>query len=120
MVTYSLNNLVDQQSEQPLLSIAVPPSSKPINSQKDKPPLGSIDIISYGLFGLIFLISLLLEISWRLHHRKPKIILSRPFPQIPCYHCRYFQENPYLKCAVNPSKVLTLEAMDCLDFKDFI
>jgi hypothetical protein len=33
--------------------------------------------------------------------------------EIPCYKCKFFQDNPYLKCAIQPSIVLTKEALDC-------
>ncbi len=36
--------------------------------------------------------------------------------QIPCRNCRFFCNNPYLKCAINPSIVLTEQALDCSDY----
>lgn len=36
----------------------------------------------------------------------------------PCYQCKFFNQNPYLKCAVNPSVALTQEASNCKDFSD--
>jgi hypothetical protein len=36
--------------------------------------------------------------------------------QIPCSNCRFFKNSPYLKCAVHPLKVGSLEAMNCPDF----
>ena len=35
---------------------------------------------------------------------------------IPCRECQFFHHNAYLKCAVNPSKVLQLEAIECKDY----
>lgn len=35
---------------------------------------------------------------------------------IPCNQCQYFHHNFYLKCAVNPSKVLQPEAKECSDY----
>ncbi|MEA5507247.1 hypothetical protein VB735_29975 [Halotia wernerae UHCC 0503] len=34
----------------------------------------------------------------------------------PCSKCRYFNNNLYLKCAVQPEKVMTKEAKDCQDY----
>lgn len=36
--------------------------------------------------------------------------------QIPCVNCQYFNADPYLQCAVQPSKVLKTEAKDCPDY----
>ena len=32
---------------------------------------------------------------------------------IPCRKCKFFNNNLYIKCAVNPNKVLQTEAKDC-------
>lgn len=36
--------------------------------------------------------------------------------QIPCVNCRYFNPDPHLQCAVQPSKVLKTEARECPDY----
>lgn len=33
-----------------------------------------------------------------------------------CARCRYFNKNPYIKCAVNPLSVQKIDASDCSDF----
>jgi hypothetical protein len=33
-----------------------------------------------------------------------------------CARCRYFNRNPYIKCAVNPLSVQKIDANDCPDF----
>ncbi|MEC4806151.1 MAG: hypothetical protein SAJ12_07075 [Jaaginema sp. PMC 1079.18] len=40
-------------------------------------------------------------------------------PQMPCGNCRFFKNNPYLKCAVQPAKVLTPQARDCQDYQSY-
>ena len=115
MLIYSLNNQVFNDPEQLYIAIIPPLSTE--NFQKEKSKLDSLDSISYGLFGLILLIFILLDITWRKHCQKPKVKQEKIWAKIPCAYCRYFQKNPYLKCAVNPSKVLTSEAINCLDFE---
>ncbi|MEH2337643.1 hypothetical protein [Nostoc sp.] len=34
----------------------------------------------------------------------------------PCKNCRFYSNNHYLKCAVNPSIVLTEEAINCSEY----
>ncbi|MBD2210683.1 hypothetical protein H6G64_00220 [Calothrix sp. FACHB-156] len=36
--------------------------------------------------------------------------------EYPCNNCRFFSRNKYLKCAVNPSSVLTTAAINCRDY----
>jgi hypothetical protein len=40
----------------------------------------------------------------------------KPRPRISCSHCHYFGQNPYLKCAIHPTAVLTEQAIDCRDY----
>ncbi len=36
--------------------------------------------------------------------------------KVPCQNCKFFSNNNFLKCAVNPSTVLTKEAINCCDY----
>ena len=45
------------------------------------------------------------------HHK-----YNNDVPLIPCQKCQFFNDNSYLKCAVNPSRVLQPEAKDCSDY----
>jgi hypothetical protein len=36
--------------------------------------------------------------------------------KLPCRNCQFYSNNHYLKCAVNPSLVLTEEAKDCSEY----
>ena len=36
--------------------------------------------------------------------------------KVPCKNCRFYANNHYLKCAVQPSIVLTEEAKDCPEY----
>jgi hypothetical protein len=38
------------------------------------------------------------------------------FKSMPCYNCKYFSDNVYIKCAVNPENVLTTRAHQCPDY----
>ena len=41
---------------------------------------------------------------------------SNPYQQIPCRNCKFFSNNPSLKCAVRPTTVLTEQALNCSDY----
>ncbi|MFB2939041.1 hypothetical protein ACE1B6_27625 [Aerosakkonemataceae cyanobacterium BLCC-F154] len=47
---------------------------------------------------------------------KHKISIIKNLEQVPCKNCRYFTNNPYLRCAVNPAIALTSEAINCSDY----
>lgn len=36
--------------------------------------------------------------------------------KVPCKNCRFYSNNHYLKCAVQPSLVMTEEAKDCPEY----
>lgn len=36
--------------------------------------------------------------------------------QVPCKNCRFYSNNHYLKCAVQPSMVMTDEAKNCCEY----
>ncbi|MEH2236612.1 hypothetical protein [Nostoc sp.] len=38
------------------------------------------------------------------------------FHKVACKNCHFYSNNHYLKCAVNPSIVLTKEAMNCSEY----
>lgn len=48
---------------------------------------------------------------------KPPITLPSFKPTIPCQKCAYFDNNPYLKCALHPVEASTKEAINCSDFQ---
>jgi hypothetical protein len=47
---------------------------------------------------------------------KDKIVSIKHLQQHPCKSCQFFNNNSYLKCAVNPATALTKEALNCSDY----
>ncbi|MEH2382746.1 MAG: hypothetical protein V7K27_28320 [Nostoc sp.] len=46
-----------------------------------------------------------------------KMVFSiKGLDKLPCKNCRFYSHNHYLKCAVNPSIVLTQEAINCSEY----
>lgn len=37
--------------------------------------------------------------------------------KLPCQQCRFYINNPYLKCAVRPMVAMTKQAIDCSDYQ---
>lgn len=52
--------------------------------------------------------------SWKLSRKD--VTTHKQAAQLPCKKCRFFSNNPYMKCAVNPYTAMTKAAMDCPDY----
>ena len=78
-------------------------------------PVENFLLIPLGLFAIAWGILLLTQLDlWKnLRHRITSVNHSH---QIPCSNCQYFNRNPYLKCAIHPSKALNEEAINCADY----
>ncbi len=78
--------------------------------------------------GILLLPLVFVMIAWSLIYILPwalwkalryRIVAASVQPshqKIPCVNCRYFNADPYLQCAVQPSNVLKTEAKDCPDY----
>ncbi|MCC5641607.1 hypothetical protein LC607_01260 [Nostoc sp. CHAB 5824] len=44
------------------------------------------------------------------------VLPAKGLHKLPCRNCSFYSNNHYLKCAVNPSIVLTEEAMNCSEY----
>ena len=87
------------------------------------PGYRGVEALSIPDVGCLVAISFLIvsAISVAIYAILPKRVQSHSFslklpPKAPCQHCRYFSQNPYLKCTLHPSTVLTKQAIDCLDY----
>jgi hypothetical protein len=66
------------------------------------------------IFSWIFFFLILQKIRTFLDN---KIVFTvKDLHQVPCKNCRFYSNNHYLKCAVQPSIVLTIEAINCSEY----
>ncbi|MEH2108753.1 hypothetical protein [Nostoc sp.] len=47
---------------------------------------------------------------------KDEIVSIKHVQQHPCKNCQFFNNNYFLKCAVNPAIALTKQALNCSDY----
>jgi hypothetical protein len=101
---------------------STPPSNTPIIS--DTPSNQELWLFPTGLAIVASFFVTTLIVVWlkRLQHWKTLNDSPTPrdtdcFHQTACYRCKFFNNNPYLKCAINPSTVLTAEAKNCPDYQ---
>lgn len=73
-------------------------------------------------YWVLLTVPILLIIAFLIEARKkyfPRQEKQQPIvSNFPCYRCKYFNQNPYLKCAVNPMLALTQESYDCQSFQE--
>lgn len=83
----------------------------------DRPIVSEVSIGVVLLSGIICF--LMLSKTWTVMQEEIEDPLELPnrFSQSPCTKCRFFSNNPFLKCAVNPTVALTKEAVDCSDYR---
>ncbi len=84
-----------------------------------KPPIHRPDVLL--LFAAVFLMVLgpIVAVMFRSNVQKPPkngTINNNPLKQVPCRNCQFFKDNHYLNCAVQPSIVLTKQALNCSDY----
>lgn len=72
-------------------------------------------LIPIGFVALWAAIVYVISDTWKLSRKN--IAASKPGAQLPCKKCQFFNNNPYIKCAVNPEIALTKDAAECSDFR---
>lgn len=73
-------------------------------------------LLPTSLVAIAGIVTILLGLNLKKNVRNRFTTLQR-VKQMPCANCRYFKNNPYLKCAVQPAKVLTQDAHNCSDYQ---
>lgn len=94
----------------------VPSNESPVTKKEAIEANNTLDLVVIGTIALASVATVL----WQLFSPKnpgnlPKI--RKGSIQTNCTKCRFFDDNSYLKCAVQPSKVLKKEAQECLDYE---
>lgn len=74
------------------------------------PNVGILVASALALIG----IALVKSTSWK--HVWDSVHLIKYSRQIPCSKCRFFNQNPYMRCAVHPTKAQTSRAINCSDY----
>jgi len=90
-------------------------------NQTNVKPLGGITsdyIMFWGIFGFVICwAAILFMLSKRVRFTRKEIAVNiKTIHQIPCKTCKFYSNDPHLKCAVNPAAVLTEQAIDCSDY----
>ena len=84
-------------------------------------PIGGVlsdSIMLGGIAGFVICwVAIFLMLSKRVRLARKEIAINiRSLDKIPCKNCNFYSNDPHLKCAVNPSSVMTEKAVDCSDY----
>jgi hypothetical protein len=107
---------INYQQGQTLETVTPNPPSDDFSAGEDPIFVEGILLVGSSFFlAALWLLVLLARLDWL------KAIESRTKPvkhyrQSPCLSCKFFKNDPYLKCAVNPTLVLSEEAQNCSDY----
>lgn len=110
-----LENLLFQEdnTKQIIVSEAKPNSIKTEEVTINHPSEVSLAIVFIS--GLVCF--LMYSKRWRATREDVEELLEITSSQISCKRCRFFSNNPYLKCAVQPIIAMTKEAINCSEFR---
>lgn len=77
-------------------------------------PDEALFLIPFGFSMVVAVVVLMSPDVWKL--LRARIATVTCLRKVPCKNCRFFTNNHYLWCTVNPSIALTKEAVNCSDY----
>lgn len=85
------------------------------------PSSREVTTIQLGLatIPVVFVIVLAFIFFQQVKYRKNlyhQLVTSKRYSSIPCHKCEFFDNNHHLPCAVQPTLVMSLEAVNCSDY----
>lgn len=113
---HSNNNFLDRTFEPIILrenqTLRTELNQTNINTNK----LNSVSTYLLWITIVSMIILWLVKILHQLEKLNTKGLSILPNAQVPCRSCRFFNQNEYLRCAVNPCAVMTKQATNCSDY----
>jgi hypothetical protein len=91
-------------------------STSPSSSQRELEGLSALDIAFLSALSLGIILSIFIPIYDSLSKRKQRSLTPKPCAEPICPGCRYFSNNHYLQCALQPTIVMTKQSIDCQDY----
>jgi hypothetical protein len=99
-----------------VIQTEIPPDEQSVSNQESL-LFFSTSLIAIATVGTLAILAIVgKRMRWRKNLDSPKITHKTNHSQVSCENCRFFNNNPYIKCAIHPSTVLTAQAKDCNDY----
>lgn len=104
------------QSSRPLQELSTEqPLQSPFQTNPGAAENGGLLLVPLSFMVMAWVVLILLR-SNLLKSFQNRLTPLKGLHQVPCLNCKYFKNDPYLKCAVNPCTVLTEEAANCSEY----
>lgn len=94
--------------------VSTPSAPDRPNPASSVPQDAALLLIPLGFVAIWAAVVCIISDSWKLNRKD--MTRSKSIAQLPCKKCRFFTNNPYLKCAVNPHVAMTKAATECQDY----
>ncbi|MDY7024079.1 MAG: hypothetical protein SWJ54_22480, partial [Cyanobacteriota bacterium] len=109
----------DTADSQELVVEEVPPSEQ--SNTQTSSSLGTTEFVYLvsGFVGIFLIVVLIKQLQARKLIRS-QLSWQKSCQKIPCNSCQYFNNNIYMKCAVQPTLVLSEKAKDCPDYESVL
>ena len=110
-----LKNLLSQENSAKEIIVS---EAKPNNLKTEEVTINHPSEVSLAIVFLSGLVCFLMY-SKRCRATREDVeeLLEITSSPIPCKRCRFFSNNPYLTCAVQPIIAMTKEAINCSEFR---
>ena len=112
------NEIIEQYLAVNNHSVQTTQSDTNLENVKPLRGLTSDFIMFWGIIGFVTCwTAIFFMLSKRARVARKEIAVDiKTLHQIPCKNCKFYSNEPHLKCAVNPSIVLTEQAINCSDY----
>ena len=111
-----LKNLLSQETKTSQIIVSeVRPNNTKSEEVRINHPFSELSLGIIFISGLICF--LMYSKTWTTPRENVGDLFKGISSQIPCKRCRFFSNNPYLKCAVQPIIAMTKEAIDFSEFR---
>jgi hypothetical protein len=104
-----------------LMSKGSEPSNSLISSQRGVDNLDTAFPFAlpvlWGMIGSLVILSTIGGLIYAYSFKRQQHSFRVKLPhKVICSRCQYFNNNHFIKCAINPVVVLTKQAVDCIDY----
>jgi hypothetical protein len=86
------------------------------SSQRGLETLSALDIAFLSILSFWMILWICISIQASIATRKQRSSTSKPCADPICPSCKYFSNNHYLQCALQPTVVMTKQSVDCQDY----
>jgi hypothetical protein len=96
--------------------IVTQPSNSSLSIQEEIETSPELNTVSSAFVIFLIFSTIAISTSAYIFKRRQHLVVTKPRDKLNCHDCQYFSNNGYLKCALQPTIVLTEESIYCRDY----